>query len=548
MTQASGGEVLVQALTAHDVDALFGLPGLHTLAIYDALYEHPKIRTFVVRHEGSAAFMADGYARASGRPGVCLTIPGPGVANTLAALGEAFGDSSPVLLIGGQIDTTKMGQGKRAFHEFHNQSAMIEGVVGWRRLVKSPEEIPGAVAEAFQAMTRSRQPVVLEIPMDVAGARAEMLNLDMVPSSVSCPSIPNELVERAASLLRQAGSPFILAGQGVLHASATDTLVQLAELMNAPVVTTELGRSAFPEDHPLSVGYHWSHAMPFRSLLEQCDLLLAIGTDLGEKVGLGTLIPLAPSLMHLDVRKEVVGRHFPVVLGLVGDAGEVLPRIVRELRDHRPTPKSDKRALLKMARASVARTLEKRGPFEYALVRTLRHTLPRNAIISVDAAAVNNWLFHAYTVCEPRTFLSPSSAGTLGFALPAALGAKVAYPERVAVAVVGDGGFLFTAQELATARKYGLNVIVLLFNDAEFGTIRYFQERDYRGRVIDTALCNPDFMDFSKSFGCEAVRVQDAESLRDALLQAMEASRPTVIEIPIAVRYPAWVEKRAYDV
>jgi acetolactate synthase-1/2/3 large subunit len=313
--------------------------------------------------------------------------------------------------------------------------------------------------------------------------------------------------------------------------------------MNAPVVTTELGRSAFPEDHPLSVGYHWGHAVPFRPLLEECDLLLAIGTDLGEKVGLGSQIPLPPSLMHLDIRKEVIGRHFPVGLGLVGDAAEVLPRIVRELGHCKPTPKSDKCGPLRKARASAASRLAKRGPLEYALARALRHTLPRDAIVTVDAAAFNNWLIHAYTVCEPRTFFSPSCAGTLGFAFPAALGAKAACPQRAVVAVVGDGGFLFTAQELATARKYGLNLIVLLFNDAEFGTIRYLQERDHRGRVIDVALCNPDFLDFSKSFGCEAVRVRDAESLRAALLQAMKASAPTVIEIPIAVRYPAWVEE-----
>jgi acetolactate synthase-1/2/3 large subunit len=528
--------------------------------------------------------MADGYARATGRPGVCLAIPGPGVANALAALGEAYGDSSPVLLIAGQIDRTQMEQKKRAFHEYRDQSGMIDGVVGWRRLVQSPEEVADAVAGAFQAMTSGRpQPAVLEIPRDVASAKSTSWTVTATPMPST--HVPDELVRQTASLLCQARSPFLLAGQGVLHASATGPLIQLAEQLGAPVVTTALGRSAFPEDHPLSIGYHRGHAPPFKTLLGRSDLLLAIGTDLGEKVGLGKRVPLSigyhlrhatpfktllgrsdlllaigtdlgkkvglgkriplpPRLIHLDIRADVVGRHYPVELGLVGDASELLPRIIEVVHNLQPSPRPGIPPALRQARASLATEFEERGPREYALVRALREVLPRDAILALDAALINEWLNHAFTVYAPRTYFTPSSSGAMGFALPAALGAKTAFPGRTVVAVVGDGGFLFSAQELATGVKYGLDVIVLLFNDAAFGTIRYFQEKQFGGRIIDAALDNPDFCAFARSFGCQAHRARDPESLRAALLQSLserraKGLRPTLIEVPIAVGYPA---------
>ena len=186
--------------------------------------------------------------------------------------------------------------------------------------------------------------------------------------------------------------------------------------------------------------------------------------------------------------------------------------------------------------------MAQRGPLEYALIRALRDALPRDAIITQDACLINDWLDHAFPLYEPRTCFRPSSSGTLGFALPAALGAKVASPERVVVAAVGDGGFLFTAQELATARKHGLNLVILLFNDNEFRTIRYFQGQEYAGRVIDAELHNPDFLEFARAFDCEAERVENAESLRQALSRALHAARPTLIELPLSVRYPVWLE------
>jgi acetolactate synthase-1/2/3 large subunit len=534
MATMTGGQAVVEALRAEGVRTVFGIPGLHTLHIYEALRACPEIRHITTRHEQGAAFMADGYARATGEPGVCLVITGPGATNTLTALGNAYSDSSPVLCISSEIATRYIGQGKEVFHELKDQLGMFSAVTAWNERVASVAEIPGAIRRAMRSLRTGRpRPAHLDVSIDILAATGEVEITP--PEPIERPVADPEQVREAAALLARASSPLIYAGGGVNISGASPALVSLAERLAAPVVTTFTGKGAFPEDHPLSLGCGpWRHGL-IADCLARADVLLVVGARLGQVETHNSTLRLPKTLAHVDIDPAVIGRHYPTAVGVVGDARLALEQIIEALgpvaRQSRPT------AAAEIAQWKADERMRMQGDLGFELMAALRKALARDAIVVNDAAAVNAWTAQYLEIATPRSFLFPSGSAALGFGLPAALGAKLAFPKRQVVVVCGDGGFLFTAQELATAAQYGINIVAVVFNDSSYGSIVRLQ-RERFGEAFAADLVNPDFVRLGEAFGAWAARTSSPGDFGAAFAAALAAGRPALVEAPVRLSPP----------
>ena len=529
----TGGDLVVEALRREGVRHVFGIPGFHNLTIYDALLRQDGVRHVLARHEAGAAFMADGYARASGEPGVVLVTTGPGATNALTPLVEAYADSVPVVLIASDIASDLVGRDLGALHEVPNQIDCFRPVARWAEALTEARAIPGAIAGAFDLLRTGRPgPMVLSIPYDFLGARVET----PAPAGGHGARPPCHVadVKEAAELLARAARPLIVTGGGVIAAGAERELAAVARRLGAPVIATVSGRGALSERDPLFHGVladRRACAEPWRT----ADVILAAGTKFGhrslEKLGV-TLGP-GQALVHLDLDPTVIGKVFKPRVAVVGDARDGLARLLADLGTGAPASGWD-RARLASLRADAG---PRYTPAIAGLVDTLRAALPDDAIVVNDQTGLTYWMEWRFPVLRPRTFLYPTGSATLGYAVPAAIGAKVARPDRAVVAVAGDGGFLYSVNELATAVKYRLPVVFLVVNDARFGAIHWLQEKFF-GRAGEADLANPDFVALARAFGCHGERVEPA-TLGAALGRALAAEGPTVLELRAAVD-PPW--------
>jgi thiamine pyrophosphate-dependent acetolactate synthase large subunit-like protein len=529
----TGGDLVVAALAAEGVRHVFGIPGYHNLAIYDALLRRGDLHHVLARHEAGAAFMADGYARASGEPGVVLVTTGPGATNALTPLVESYAGSVPVVLIASDIASDLVGRNLGALHEVPNQIDCFRPVARWAEALTEARAIPGAIAGAFDLLRTGRPgPMVLSIPYDFLTARPDAA----APRGGHGRRPPCHVtdVEEAARLLAAATRPLIVAGGGVVAAGAEDELRALVRRLGAPVVATVAGRGVVSEREAAFQG-----VLPDRRAcaesLRAADVILAVGTKFGhrslEKLGLA----LGPeqALIHLDLDPAVIDHVFKARVALVGDARDGLARLAAALGDGAAATGWD-RAWLARARADAG---PRYTPEIAALVQGLRAALPDDAIVVNDQTGLTYWMEWRFPVLAPRTFLYPAGSAVLGYAVPAAIGAKVARPERAVIAVAGDGGFMYSVNELATAVKYRLPVVFLVLNDGRFGAIKWLQERMF-GRWGEADLANPDFVALARAFGCHAERIEPP-TLGTAIARALAADGPTVIELPVAVD-PPW--------
>ncbi len=530
----TGGEAVVRSLAANHVDTVFGIPGTHNLAIYEALRQMDGVRHILARHEQGAAFMADGYARASGRVGVCVSTTGPAALNTLASLGTAYSDSSPVLCIASQIPAEGIGLDKGFLHECQDQLGSFAPVTKWRARADTVAAIPDVMREAFAQMQTGRpRPTAVEIPCDVLDASDHVA----ITVAAAAPRLtPDaEQVEQAAQLLRAARRPVIWAGGGVISSDAGTELRQLAERLQAPIFTTVLGKGAVAEDHPLAAGNALLHPAA-RAFLAECDLMLAVGTRFTEEETDRWGLRLPDSLIHIDIDPEEIDRNYPATVGIVADARAALQEFNAQLQN---LGKQEHREAVEIAdmRQEIWRYCQARAPEGVELVQTLRTALPRETIVVSDLTVAAYWCRRLLDIYEPRTHIYPWGFCTLGFGLPAAIGAKVAQPDRPVVVLCGDGGFLFNCQELAAAAQFEVPLVVVVFNDAAYGVLRPQQEVRYGGaHAVD--LVNPDFMALAGAFGVDGCRVTSIEQLGPTVAKAIEADKTTVIELPGTLPWP----------
>ena len=538
MPEMTGAQALVRQLRAEGVDTVFSLPGVQIMAAYDALYElQDEIRLVQPYHEQAAAYMADGYARVTGRVGVGLVVPGPGALNATAALGTAFASSSPVLLVVGQIPSGALGRGEGQLHEMEEQLDVFRTITKWNHRVASTEEIPGAVHEAMRQLRTGRpRPVELEIPLDILAATADTKTTQ--PERHPRPQGPWQEIRRAANLLAGARKPAILAGGGTRISGASQELIELAEFLQAPVLTTPEAKGVICDDHYLAAGVSWNSPLsPLHWVLPGCDALLAVGTRLPISRELEALQPLP--IVQMDIDPSAIGLRFPVEAGIEADARAGLAQLLEALRCiAQPAP--SRRAEIEEQKGQFMRHMRDQAPEQLGMVDAIRSELDDDAIVVSGINYLGYWCDLAFPVRRPRTYVTSSYFFTLGYAFPTALGAKVAWPDRRVVALCGDGGFMYSPQELSTAVRLGLDVVALVFNNNAYGAIHWTQTHRYGGRHMGSELENPDFVKVAEAFGAVGMRA-DPSDLGPSLRQALRARAPVVLEVPIPLSMrPPW--------
>ena len=532
----TGGQAIVETLRAGGVETVFGIPGVHNLAIYDALLQTPSVRHIVCRHEQGAGFCADGYARTSGRPGVFITTTGPGATNAFTALAEAWSDSSPVLHLASQLDARLIDGERGVTHEMNDQAGVFRTITRHCESIRALGRVSPAVAECLTAMQSGRpRPAYLDFPQDLLNATGELTMA--TPQAPALSAADPHAVHCAAERLARARRPAIVAGVGVHRAGASDVLLQLAEALQAPVFETAPGRGAIPSDHPLSVGGRWTGEPRLLRILAESDALLAVGTRLGNGSTQGWTIDLPP-VIQIDADATMIGKNYPAEVALLGDARLVLEQVFAEVTrlgtDAHAAHAEQTRLLCEQLEAEMRAS----HPVPMGVLDSLRAALDRDAIVTNDSL-IQYWTARHLPVYAPRAYHIPWIYGTLGSALPFAIGAAVAAPERHVVAIGGDGAFVFTCAELATAVQAGANVVCIVCNDGGYNAMRRHQRNRYgEEHVFASDLVTPDFAAFARSFGAVGYTLASPDELGPALREALAARRPAVIDLPLALDLP----------
>ncbi|MCY4367212.1 MAG: thiamine pyrophosphate-binding protein [Chloroflexi bacterium] len=531
MATMTGAQALIQSLAREGVEVVFALPGVQIMEAFDALYEQPGIRLITVRHEQTAGYMADGYARTTGRVGVALVVPGPGALNAAAAVGTAYASSSPVLLVSGQIDSASLGQNRGALHEINDQLDVFKPITKWNARTTRPEEIPNMVHMAMQQVLDGRpRPAEIEVPFDILPATSDIELLEREGTVKQSPDPAK--VKEAAELLAKAERPLIWAGGGCREADVTTELAQLAEALNAPVITTPEGKGSIPENHPLSVGtFYYGHGPAYHTL-PQSDVILAIGSRMNLNPRTPWSLRPDQTVIRIDADPEELDRLLQPRVGMVADARLGINDLLAELGGSTSASqwKNDE---LEDIRQKTTEDLRALAPLQMELAETIRAELDDDAIMVAGTTEIAYWGHLTFPVLKHRSYLTSSYFATLGYAFPTALGAKVGNPHRQVVATIGDGGFMYANSELSTAVQEGINVVTLVFNNGLLGASRADQMNRYHGRTIGTELHNPDFAQLAEVYGALGIKLSDRRELGPALRDALAANRPAVIEVPM---------------
>jgi acetolactate synthase I/II/III large subunit len=530
----SGGQVLVDQLVLHGADLAFGVPGESYLAVLDALHDAP-LRLVVTRHESGAANMAEAYGKLTGRPGVCMVTRGPGATNASNGVHTAMQDSTPLLLLVGQIARETIG--REAFQEL-DYRAVFGSMAKWVTQIDRAERVPELIARAFAVATSGRPgPVVVALPEDMLASEVDVA--DAAPHRPLAGPAPAEVdMARLGELLAQARAPLAVVGEGGWSAKTGADVAAFAEAQALPLAASFRCQDYVDNASPAYAG-HAGLAMDaaLAKRIREADVLLAIGGRLGEIPTAGyTLVrPGAPTqrLVHVHPDPDEIGAVYPTELGIVAGL-EAFAAAARELE---PAGADARVGLLEATRAEYERNLaearELPGPLQMsAVMAALRDRLAPDAILTNGAGNFSVWAHRYYEFHRYPAQLGPRS-GSMGYGVPAAVGAKAVHPDRPVVCIAGDGDFLMTGQELATAVQEELPVVVLVVNNAMYGTIRMHQERHYPGRVVGTDLRNPDFVAYARAFGAHGALVERSEDFPAALDEALDCGRPAVIELRV---------------
>ena len=521
----NGGAAVVAALSTEGVEVVFGIPGTHNLEIYRAL-AGSGIRHITPRHEQGAGYAADGYARVSGRPGVVITTSGPGLTNVTTAAATAYADSVPLLVISPGIPRGLEGKNVGWLHEVKDQQGHMDALLERSVRVSEIDEIGPAIAEIFDRWRVSRpRPVHLEIPLDLLEEAWEPGETGPAAAQSPVEHPAGEKIAAAAKRLAASRRVNILAGGGARRASAE--VLKLAELLDAAVVTTVHGKGVIPENHPLSLGAS-VRLTPAQELLNDSDVLLVVGSELGDSDLWGGTIAPSGAVIRIDIDPEQLDKNLAATIGLEGDAAAILTDLTALLANAAGSAGQVRAAA---ARAEIETAALVDGAPWREVQQQLRAALPATTIVAGDSAQVSYYgTVHFWPMDEPNQFLYPTGYATLGYGLPAAIGAKLAAPERPVIVLVGDGGFQFTGMELVTAAEQGLGLPIIIMNNAGFAEIR--DQQIERGiDLIGVDIAGPDFAALGAACNGYGVRLNGLDGLAEAVTRALAADRPTVIEV-----------------
>ena len=532
----TGAEIIIKAFEHEGVDVVFGYPGGQILPFYDKLYDSP-IRHILVRHEQGAAHAAEGYARATGKPGVCIATSGPGATNLVTGIANAYMDSIPIIALTGQVPTSKIGSD--AFQEADITGITLP-IVKHSYLVRDVNTLAGIVRSAFHIATTGRPgPVLIDLPNNISTATAEFeypppvaLRGYRLPGEID----PN-LIYQAAKAIGEAKKPVIYSGGGVISSGASDELRELAERAQIPVTTTLLGKGAFPETHPLSLGMLGMHGTKYANYaISYSDLIIAIGARFDDRIT-GRLDTFAPhaKVIHIDIDPAEIGKNVRVHYPLNGDVKAVLKELLLRLEE------PEDQEWLKQVKAWKAE-----NPLTYTMidgvikpqyvVEQICDLTGGNGIVTTEVGQNQMWAAQYYRTLAPRTFISSGGLGTMGFGLPAAIGAQVGCPDKLVFDIAGDGSIQMNSQELATAVAYNLPIKVAILNNGYLGMVRQWQELMWNRRYSQTDLNvgTPDFVKLAEAYGALGLRATRPEEVRPVLEQAIATPKPVVIDFLVA--------------
>ena len=533
-----GGEAIIESLKNMGVKTIFGYPGGQTIPFYDMLYD-ADIDHILVRHEQAAAHAADGYARASGRVGVCLATSGPGATNLVTGIGTAYMDSSPIVAITGQVPTHLIGND--AFQEA-DIIGITMPIVKHSFQPKDPDLIPSMIKSSFEIASSGRPgPVLIDVPKEVQEGELTEFKDDLIQTPGYNPTIKGNIrqIKKARDLIKEAKKPMILAGAGVIISNACCELKKLAETINAPVMTSLLGKGAFDETSDLALGMLGMHGRKVSNdYINDSDLLIAVGIRFSDRTT-GRLDSFVPDtkVIHIDIDPAEIGKNVDVDLPIVGDARNILTSLNKVLGDYKASDEVNKWTDMIKAKKQefLPRVTYDDIPLKpQSVIKEISEALTPESILTTDVGQNQMWAAHFFDTQKPRKFISSGGLGTMGFGFPAAIGAKVACPEDPVVSINGDGGFLMVCQELATVREYDLPVIAVVLENRTLGMVYQWQSLLYNNRHSQTLLGNsPDFVKLAESFGVNAVRITKPGETKEALANAIKDNEPILLDVVI---------------
>jgi len=532
MPNVNGAQAMFQQLVMEGVTDIFSLPGAQIMAAFDVLHDmQDQLNLIHTRHEQATTYMADGYAKVSGKPGVAMVVPGPGALNATAGLGTAYASSNPVLLISGQIPSTLLGKDTGQLHEVSEQLDVFEPITKWNHRISDISEVSSSVHEAFRQMTTGKPgPVELEIAPDILtqSGSVDLIEKELYPS----PKPTREQILAAVELISSAKSPTIVAGGGTVSSGASEQIRRFADMLQIPVMTSPQAKGIIPEKSHLATGVN-SAVGPAATVLPDTDLVIAIGTRLSLR---GISQDDMPPILQIDIEPDQVGKQYNVELGLVGDASETLISLINALSVDESILVHRKERAIRLKKQFTDQVKRLASP-QVAVIDRISNSLPEDAIVVQGMTNIGYWSSAAMPMHTPRNYVTSSYFGTLGYAYPTALGCQTAYPDRKVIALCGDGGFMYSPQELSTAMRYGLNTVAVVFNNGAYGASRWDQQHQFNGRYIGTDLFNPDFVAMAKSFGAEGIKT-DADNIEAGLKAAIALEKPTLLEVEIQNMMP----------
>lgn len=530
-----GAKILVETLKEHGSTLVFGIPGGANLPIYDELQEG-GLRHILARHEGSAVHMADGFARVTGRPGLCLGTSGPGATNMITGLGTAYLDSSPVICMTGQVSTKMMGND--AFQESDSFDMMIP-VTKRNFKIRDTGDIPGVFAKAYRTATSGRfGPVAIDIPSDTVTNEFTGEASITADARVESQGITGSM-RNALAMINGASRPVLLVGGGAKWARCGDDIIRLAEMLGAPIVTTVMGKGAVPEDHPLAMGTVGMHGRRSSALImEEADVVLAIATRFSDRTTGRTsdFVPKA-GIIHVDIDSSEVGKNIKNVVGLTGDCGEIVRALASmTTRSTGARAPWTRRAMAMKNYCQCDFNIMELPLKPQKIIHDLSRLLPEDAILTTDVGQHQMFATHFFEVRGRRRFITSGGLGTMGFGLPAAMGAKIAEPGTRVVCLTGDGGFQMTFAEFATAVENDIPVFVIVVNNGTLGMVRQFQKQFYNNHIFAVDYSrSPDFAKFAESMGGKGVTVERPGEVEEAIRRGLASDVPFVADMRVDI-------------
>ena len=531
----NGSQMVCESLIREGADVVFGLPGGAILPLYQTLPEYPQLRHILVRHEQGGAHAADGYARVTGKPGVCWATSGPGATNLITGIATAQMDSVPMVVITGQVARASIGSD--AFQETDTTGITLP-ITKHNYLVMDAADIPRVIKEAFYIASTGRPgPVLIDIPKDVLTNEAEFIYPDTVDLPGYKPNLEGHpaQIKRATRLIAQSNRPVILAGHGIIFSNAFDELKELAEKAQVPVITTLLGISCFPEDHVLCVGMPGMHGMAYASLaLEEADLIIALGMRFDDRItGKPSAFAINSRKIHVDIDPSEIGKNIKVDVPIVGDLKRVLTKLNKQIEPATHVEWVQRVDELKRDHPSMSiRDTDKLIP-QY-IINQISIATDGKAIVVTGVGQHQMWAAQHYMFTEPRSLITSGGSGAMGYEVPGAMGAQVGEPDKVVWSVAGDGGFQMTMAELATLVENDIPVKFAIINNGFLGMVRQWQEFFYAKSYVATHYThNPDFVKLADAFGILGMRVTEKSQVRSAIERAMEYDGPALIDFVV---------------